>query len=185
MLDQIKNQIPAYAKDLKLNLSSLMREEKLTATQRAGVLFASALAAGNSSLIFLAEQEAREIIDDVAELENAKAANAVMGMTNIYYRFLHMAKDKEYGTMPAGLRMNVVGRPPADKVNFELYSLAVSAINGCEFCIAAHDEQLKKAGLSREGIQQAIRIASTVHAVASVLGGETALAQVPDAELAA
>ena len=175
MLDQIKNLIPAYAKDLKLNLSSLMREEKLTVTQRTGVLFASALAARNSSLIFLTETEARETIDDSAEIENAKAANAIMGMTNIYYRFLHMAKDKEYGAMPAGLRMNAVGNPPADKVNFELYSLAVSAINGCEFCVAAHDDQLKKAGLNREAIQQAIRIASTVHAIAAVLDGEEAL----------
>jgi alkyl hydroperoxide reductase subunit D len=175
MIDQIKDMIPAYAKDLKLNLSSLMREEKLTATQRNGVLLASALAARNSSLIFLAEQAARDGVEDVAEIENAKAAASMMAMTNIYYRFLHMAKDKEYGTMPAGLRMNVIGRPPADKVNFELYSLAVSAINGCEFCVAAHDEQLKKAGLTREAIQQAIRLSATVHAIAATLDGEAAL----------
>lgn len=177
MIDTIKSQLPSYAKDLKLNLSSLLREDKLDQTQKYGVLVASALAARSSSLIQAAVAEAAQHID-ASEIENAKAANAMMGMTNIYYRFLHMAKDKEYSNLPAGLRMQIIGNPPADKVNFELYSLAVSAINGCEFCVAAHDAQLQKAGLSREAIQQAIRIASTVHAVAGVLESEASLSQV-------
>lgn len=174
MLDTIKNNLPAYAKDLKLNLSSLLREETLDVTRRYGAVLAAALASGNESLIKAAYAEAQAQLSE-ADIENAKAANAIMGMTNIYYRFLHMAKDAEYQRMAAGLRMQIIGKPPADKVNFELYSLVVSAVNGCEFCVAAHDAELKKAGLSREEIQTSIRIAATIHAIAGVLTGETAI----------
>ncbi|TNE60965.1 MAG: alkyl hydroperoxide reductase [Alphaproteobacteria bacterium] len=174
MLDTIKNALPPFAKDLKLNLSSLLCEEVLNPTQRYGVLVASALAAKNAGLIRAAVAEAAANIN-ASEIENAKAANAIMGMTNIYYRFLHMAKDAEFGKMPAGLRMQIIGNPPADKHNFELYALAVSAVNGCEFCVAAHVNELKKAGLSHPQIQAAIRLSATVHAIAGVLESEAAL----------
>ncbi len=175
MLDTLKSQLPSYAKDLKLNLSSLMREEVLSPDRRFGALFAAALASGNETVIKALAAEASQHLS-VEEIENVKAANAIMGMTNIYYRFLHMAKDGEYQRMAANLRMQIIGKPPADKVNFELFSLVVSAVNGCEFCVAAHDAELKKAGLSREEIQASIRIAATVHAVAGVLTGEETLA---------
>jgi len=174
MLDTIKQQLPAYAKDLKLNLSSLMREEVLSPVRRYGALLAAALASGNTTLIKAVTEEAEGFLS-ASELENVRAANAMMAMTNIYYRFLHMAKDAEYSRMAAGLRMQVIGKPPADKTDFELYSLVVSSVNGCEFCVAAHDAELKKAGLSHAEIQASIRIAATVHAVASVLASEGAL----------
>jgi alkyl hydroperoxide reductase subunit D len=99
-----------------------------------------------------------------------------MAMNNIYYRFTHLAADPDYATMPARLRMNVIANPGVDKADFELWSLAVSAINGCGKCIDAHDQVLRKAGLSREAIQQAVRIASVIHAVAATLDGEQSLA---------
>lgn len=172
MIDTIKNALPSYAKDLKLNLSSLLREEVLSPIRRYGALFAAALASKNEALIEAAYVEVQDHLS-AEDIENVKAANAIMGMTNIYYRFLHMAKDSEYQRMAAGLRMQIIGKPPADKVNFELYSLVVSAVNGCEFCVAAHDAELKKAGLSREEIQASIRIAATVNAVAGVLTAES------------
>jgi alkyl hydroperoxide reductase subunit D len=92
-----------------------------------------------------------------------------MGMNNVYYRFLHLVEDAEYGQMPARLRMNIIGNPGIDKVDFELFSLAVSAINGCGMCIVSHERQLRKHGLSREAIQSGVRIAATIHAVAGVL----------------
>ena len=92
-----------------------------------------------------------------------------MGMNNIYYRFLHLVEDPEYAQMPARLRMNVIGNPGIDKLDFELLSLAVSAVNGCGMCIVAHEKQLRKHEVSREAIQSAVRIAATVHAVAGVL----------------
>lgn len=171
MLDDLKNTLPPYAKDLKLNLSSLMREETLDPVLRYGAVLAAAFATKNKALIKAAMDDAPEYLTQ-ADIDNAKAANAIMGMTNIYYRFLHMAKDAEYQRMAAGLRMQIIGKPPADKVNFELYALVVSSVNGCEFCVAAHDAELKKAGLTREEIQASIRIAATVHAIAGVIAVE-------------
>ena len=95
-----------------------------------------------------------------------------MGMNNVYYRFVHLASNKEYQTMPAKLRMNVIGNPGVEKADFELWSLAVSAINGCGMCIDAHEAELKKNGLSTEQIQTAVRIASVIAAVAALLDGE-------------
>ena len=96
------------------------------------------------------------------------AAAAVMAMNNVYYRFTHLAGNKEYLTMPAKLRMNVIGAPGIDKVDFELFSLAVSAMNGCGMCIDAHENVLKKAGATAEAIQTAVRIGAVMTAVATV-----------------
>ena len=112
---------------------------------------------------------------DAAHVSAAHAAAAIMGMNNVYYRFLHLVEDEEYAKLPARLRMNVIGNPGIDKADFELLSLAVSAINGCGTCVASHERQLRQHGLTREAVQSAVRIAATVHAVARVLesvGGE-------------
>jgi alkyl hydroperoxide reductase subunit D len=106
---------------------------------------------------------------DDAYINGARAAAAIMGMNNIYYRFLHLVEDSEYATMPARLRMNIIGNPGIDKLDFELLSLAVSAVNGCGMCITSHEKKLRGGGISREQIQSAVRIASVIHAVASVL----------------
>jgi alkyl hydroperoxide reductase subunit D len=92
-----------------------------------------------------------------------------MGMNNIYYRFLHLVEDSEYQAMPARLRMNILANPGIDKLDFELLSLAVSAVNGCGLCISSHEKKLRAHGYTREMIQSAVRIAATVHAVAGVL----------------
>jgi len=97
-------------------------------------------------------------------------------MNNIYYRSLHLMSDQEYLSMPAKLRMNVIGRPGVEKADFELYSLAVSAVNGCGMCLDAHEKELRKHGLGREAVQSALRIASVIHAVAVTLESEAALA---------
>lgn len=172
-LDALKDRLPDYAKDLKLNLSSLAGEPTLTDQQRAGTFVASALASRNAatSEAFLATFG--PLLTPEA-LTAAKAAAAIMGMNNIYYRFVHLASATDYKTLPAKLRMNVIARPGAAKADFELWCLAVSAINGCGACIDAHEHELRQAGLSVEAIQAAVRIAATVHAVAAVLDGEAA-----------
>jgi lipoyl-dependent peroxiredoxin subunit D len=174
-IETLKAGLPDYAKDLKLNLSSLLAETALTEQQRAGTFVASALAARNPALIAAILSDMAPVLSPEA-LAAAKAAAAVMAMNNIYYRFTHLASAPEYRTMPARLRMNVIGRPGVEKVDFELWSLAVSAINGCGMCIDAHEHELRKAGVSAEAIQAAVRIASVVHAVAATLDGEQAQA---------
>jgi len=172
-LETLKNRLPEYAKDLKLNLSSLAMEPSLTEQQRAGTFIACALASRNA-------ETTRAIMGEFAPklspeaLDAARAAASIMAMNNIYYRFTHLASQPDYKTMPAKLRMNVIGKPGVDKADFELWSLAVSAINGCGMCIDAHDKVLRAAGITAEQIQTAVRIASVVHAVAATLDGDSA-----------
>lgn len=173
-LDAIQAGLPAYAKDLKLNLSSIRQEEVLNPQRRWGTLLATALASRNASLIAAIAAEAAQHLSPEAQ-NAAKAAAAIMGMNNIYYRFVHLSSEKAYSTMPAKLRMQVIGNPGVDKADFELWSLAVSAVNGCGMCIDSHEKVLRNAGVSQEEIQAAVRIASVVHAIAAVLDGEAAL----------
>ena len=115
------------------------------------------------------------------EIAGAYEAANIMAMNNVYYRFVHLASNNVYGTKPAGLRMNVIGNPSIDKLDFELFSLAVSAINGCGLCIDSHEKVLTKAGVTEETIQQAVKIAAVVQAVAQSLVGQQALSSVQQA----
>ncbi len=172
-LDAIRQALPAHAKDIKLNLSNVIDDATLSEQQRYGALLAAALACRNGAVIAAAEAEAAQRLSAPA-LAAAKAAAAVMAMNNIYYRFVHLASAPEYATMRAGLRMNAIANPGVERADFELWSLAVSAINGCGMCIDAHEKELRKAGMRPEQIQAAVKIAAVVHAAAAVLDGEAA-----------
>ena len=174
-IEALKDSLPDYAKDLKLNLSSLAQEASLSEQQRAGTFIACALASRERSTTRAIMAEFAPKLSPDA-LTAARAAASIMAMNNIYYRFTHLASAPDYKTLPARLRMNVIGKPGVDKADFELWCLAVSAINGCGKCIDAHDRVLRAAGVSREAIQQAVRIASVIHAVAATLDGEQSLA---------
>ena len=173
-IETLKAALPDYAKDLRLNLSSLASEASLTEQQRAGSFVVSALASRNATVTQAVLAEFGPKLSPEA-LEAAKAAAAIMGMNNIYYRFVHLASAPDYKTLPAKLRMNVIAKPGVEKADFELWSLAVSAVNGCGMCIDAHEHELRKAGLSTEQIQASVRIAAVTHAVAAVLDGEDAI----------
>jgi alkyl hydroperoxide reductase subunit D len=179
-IESLKAALPEYAKDLKLNLSSVAAEAALTEQQRWGALVATAIASRNGAVIRAIEAEARAKLSPEA-LTAAKTAAAIMAMNNVYYRFVHLVGQNDYRTMPARLRMNALAKPGVDKVDFELWSLAVSAVNGCGMCIESHENVLREHGLSREPIQAAVRIAAVVHAVAVTLEAE----QTVPAELAA
>jgi alkyl hydroperoxide reductase subunit D len=167
-IDTLKAALPDYAKDLKLNLSSLASETLLSEQQKAGTFIASAIAARNPQLIEAVTAEFGPRLTPQA-LNAAKAAAALMAMNNVYYRFVHLASAGDYKTLPAKLRMNAIANPGVDKVDFELWSLAVSAVNGCGLCIDSHEKVVRQAGLSAEQVQAAVRIAAVVHAVAVTL----------------
>lgn len=173
-VDVLKNMLPDYAKDLKLNLSSLTGEEELNQQQLWGCFAACALAGRNETVIRNIMAEAQNNLSPDA-LNAAKSAAAIMAMNNVYYRFVHLASSKEYQSMPAKLRMNVIGNPGVDKADFELWSLAVSAMNGCGMCIDAHEKQLLAHDVTNAQIQTAVRIGAVVQAVSAVLDGEIAM----------
>ena len=163
-LDALRDQIPDYAKDIRLNLGTLASETTLNDQQKWGAFLASALASGNGAVI------------RAMAVTAAKAAAAIMAMNNVYYRATHLMHAEDYKQLPAKLRMNVIANPGVDKVDFELWSLAVSAVNGCGMCLDAHEKVVRKGGLSADQVHTALRIAAAVHAASAVLTGESALA---------
>jgi alkyl hydroperoxide reductase subunit D len=170
-LDLLKSALPDYAKDLRLNLESVLSEggaQGLELRQLRAVALASAIASRHKPLVGALEPVAAESLSP-AEIAGVRAAAAMMAMTNVYYRFTHLLSNKEYETMRAGLRMNVMRDPGIDKLSFELCALAVSAINGCGACVDSHEKTLREHGVSAQGVQSAARIAAVVHAVAVTL----------------
>ncbi len=170
-LSELKARIPGYAKDLRLNLDSVLAETGapgLNAKQIGLVALASAIAARHEPLVAAIAAEAAKHASP-QELDGARAAAAIMAMNNVYYRFIHLVGDVEYVTLRAGLRMNAIANPGCDKVDFELCSLAVSAINGCGTCVDSHEKALRRHGLSVQAVQSAARIAAVVHAAAVTL----------------
>ena len=175
-LDTLRDALPAYAKDISLNLGSLASETVLTDQQKWGAFVASAHAVGTPTVVKAVEAAADAAGLSAEAKTAAKAAAAIMGMNNVYYRSLHLMKNQEYTTIPARLRMNILANPGVEKVDFELWSTAVSAVNGCGMCLDAHEAELKKHGVPTQNIQAALRIAAVVNAASRVIAGEAALA---------
>ncbi|MCA1714718.1 MAG: carboxymuconolactone decarboxylase family protein [Gammaproteobacteria bacterium] len=170
-LTDLRNTLPDYAKDLKLNLDSVLGETGATGLdgkQIRAVALASAIAARHAPLVAAIEGFAAEQLSP-EELDGARAAAAIMAMNNIYYRATHLIHNDEYGQLRAGLRMNIIGASGLDKVTFELASLAVSAINGCGACLDSHERVLREHDVSAQGVQSALKIGAVVHAVAVTL----------------
>ncbi len=167
-MEQFLETIPDYAKDLKLNLSSGLRQPELTEQQTWGTVVCSAIASRNHKLNEVMLAEAAKHLNEQAMFA-AKAAAAMMGMNNIFYRFRHLSTNPKYAEMRAGLRMQVIRTHGSDPVDFELWCLAVSAINGCGVCVDSHEHVLREKGVSEETILAAVRIASVIHALAVVV----------------
>ena len=175
-IEQLKNQLPDYAKDIKLNLGSILTEEgaaDLNQKQIYHIALGVAFTLKNRQMIESILSDANSYLSE-ADIQAAKSAATIMAMNNIYYRFVHLTSDKSFASMPAKLRMNVIGNPGIDKKEFEIICLAISTINGCGMCIDAHTNELIKAGVSKLAIQSAVRIASVLNSVA--LGIELATA---------
>ena len=169
-LDQIKEQLPEYAKDTKLNLSTVLSETGspgLSETQIYGIALCSAVTIKNELLASAILNTAGEKLNE-AQITATKAAASLMAMSNIYYRFVHLVNDSHFAEMPARLRMNFMANPGVPKIDFELYSLTASIINGCGACMEAHTKHLLKLEASHDAIQSTARIAAVINAVGSL-----------------
>jgi alkyl hydroperoxide reductase subunit D len=170
-LESLRAAIPDFAKDLRLNLESVLAETGapgLAERQIRAIAYASAIASRHRPLTDALSAQAATVLSP-AELDGVRTAAALMAMTNVYYRFTHLVGDAEYATLRAGLRMNAMANPGIDKPTFELCALAVSAVNGCGACLESHEKVLRQHGLPAQAIQGAARIAAVVHAVAVTL----------------
>lgn len=166
-VENLKAALPEYAKDLKLNLGSISRSSALNEEQLWGTLLASAAATRNTQVLGEIGAEAAAILSSTA-YHAALGAAAVMAMNNVFYRgrgFL----EGQYDDLRPGLRMNIIANPGVDKANFELWSFAVSSINGCSHCMLAHEHTLREAGVDREVVLEALKAAAIVSGVAQAI----------------
>lgn len=171
-IDNLKSSLPEYAKDQKLNLGTLTRSTELNEEQLWGTMLASAAATRNDTVLSEIAEEAKEHLSAEA-VEAAYGAATVMAMNNVAYRAKSWLGD-DFAQVKFGLRMNIISKPGVEKANFELWSTAVSAINGCEHCLVAHANTIKEEGLTKEQIWEAIKVAGVIQAVAQAIQIEAA-----------
>ncbi len=167
-LQQLAATLPDAAKDIRLNLTSVLQQSSLSLAQRFGTALAVAFAARSPALAAAVTAAAGDQLP-AATAADAQAAAALMAMNNVYYRFRHMVGKPEYEQLPPRLRMQRLAAPAGDKVEFELFALAVSAVNGCETCVQAHERVVTAGGLTPAHVNDAVRIAAVFHAAAVVL----------------
>lgn len=161
-LDGLREAFAEPAKDIKLNLSGVASSEFLDTDQIWGIAMASAYYLGDLRLRDAILSDARAAGVGADLLEDAQAAASLMGMNTVYYRFRHLVGKESYGKKPARLRMSWMLKPKTGKANFELFSLAIAALAGCETCIKAHEASVLQHGLSEEHVHDAVRIAAVL-----------------------
>ena len=165
-VNQIKEALPEYAKDTKLNLDAVINRSTLNSTVAQGCALAAAMATGNGKLVSFIQSG----LEDSKERDAALTAASLMAMTNVWYPFVEMANDDRLKGLPAQLRMNAIAtHGGTSKPNFEAYSLAASIVGKCHFCISAHYATLKEEGYSVEQLRDIGRIAAVITSVAKVL----------------
>jgi alkyl hydroperoxide reductase subunit D len=168
-LDRLKERLPDHARDVRINLGVIASSTALSPAQAWTIAVACAHAARSPELVRAVEADTPL---EPAALAAARGAAAIMGMNNVYYRFVHFMGDaSDYGQLPARLRMQFIGNPGIDKLDFELACLAASAINGCESCVRSHERAVRERGGTREMVQDAVRIAAVIHSVAVAMPG--------------
>jgi len=175
-VENLKAALPEYAKDLKLNLGSITRSTVLNEEQLWGTLLASAAATRNTQVLAEIGAEAADHLSAEA-YQAALGAASIMGMNNVFYRgrgFL----EGQYDDLRPGLRMNIIANPGVENANFELWSFAVSSINGCSHCMVAHEHTLREAGISRESVLEALKAAAIISGVAQAIVTSQTLATV-------
>lgn len=164
-IEQLKEWIPDFASDVRLNLTSMIADDTLSPQSKYGLLLASVVATRNPFVIAAIESAASGVMMPAA-VAAAKYAASVTAVNNVYYRFVHLASNPEHKMMPARQRMNALGHPGVDRADYELWALAVSAINGCGACMDTHEKALRQSGVGSDTIQTAVRFAAIVQSVA-------------------
>ena len=165
-VEQIKEGLPEYAKDTKLNLDSVINRSSLDITEANACALAAAMATGNGKLVSFIQSN----LEDARERDAALTASSLMGMNNVWYPYVEMADDPNLKGLPAQLRMNAIStHGGTTKERFEAYSLAASIVGKCHFCVKSHYDNLKKMGYTVEQLRDIGRIAAVITSVAKVL----------------
>lgn len=172
-LSDLRNALPSYAADIGTNLDMLAAETILSDQQKWGCFLACAVSTGTPLVLQAIQQEADTKLSADAKVA-ARTAASIMAMNTVYYRAINLLQNHDYRGAPANLAMTALANPGVDKIDFELWALAVSAINGCGSCLNAHEAELHKRGVSVQRVQAALRIAALVNAASVVVRAESA-----------
>lgn len=165
-VEQIKEGLPEYAKDTKLNLDAVINRSTLDITEANACALAAAMATGNGKLVSFIQSN----LEDARERDAALTASSLMGMNNVWYPYVEMADDANLKGLPAQLRMNAIStHGGTTKERFEAYSLAASIVGKCHFCVKSHYDNLKRMGYTVEQLRDIGRIAAVITSVAKVL----------------
>jgi alkyl hydroperoxide reductase subunit D len=165
-VDQLKETIPDYAKDTKLNIDAVIKRSSLPVEEAEAVALAAAFATGNSKFWTWVHS----VLENRTEADAAVTAGSIMAQNNTWYPFVEMADDEQLKGLPAQLRMNAIAsHGGTTKARFEAYSLAASIVGKCHFCVKAHYETLKKEGYTVEQLRDIGRIAAVMNSVSKVL----------------
>lgn len=151
-----------YTRDLKVNLANALASDHLSEKETALLALAIAVNEKNKTLTSSFEKLSKEKEAGDEEIAEAIACASLLASNNVLYRFRHFTKKDRYNQLPARIKMNIMMKPVLGKEFFELISLAVSAVNGCEMCVASHEASLIELGASEERIFDAVRLASVV-----------------------
>jgi alkyl hydroperoxide reductase subunit D len=177
-IEHLKLRLPDHARDLKLNLGVIANTAALSPQQAWGTAITAAVTSRNPEVVAAIEDAARAQLAPES-ITAARGAASIMAMNNIYYRFLHtMGEASEYAQMPARLRMQILGKPGVDPLDFELWCLAASAITGCEMCVRAHENSVRDRRGTTEQVHEVVRIAAVIHALALTLEAAPRLAAI-------
>jgi alkyl hydroperoxide reductase subunit D len=158
-----------YLKDLKMNISTALSAETLGAKTARLIGLAVAANERNDKLQAAFEASARAEGATDAEIAEVIACTSLMNTNNVYYRFRHFMHDEFYDKAPAGIRMSIMASPVLGKELFELISLAVSSINGCELCVTSHEKTLVAHGTEKIRIHDAVRLAAVLKSLTVLL----------------
>ncbi|MGZ3820255.1 MAG: carboxymuconolactone decarboxylase family protein, partial [Mucilaginibacter sp.] len=131
-----------YLRDLKLNFSSALTSEHLSTKECALIGLSTAINNNNKVLVQFFTRYAEEQGATAAETAEAAGCASLLASNNIFYRFRHFTQKEKYTQIPARIRMQLMMKPATGKEFFELMSLAISAVNGCEMCVNAHEDSL-------------------------------------------
>jgi alkyl hydroperoxide reductase subunit D len=167
-VDQLKEGIPDYAKDTRLNIDAVVKRSTLAPEEAEACALAAAFATGNTRLWTWIQGQ----VADQTEANAAVTAASLMAMNNVWYPYLEMAGDENLSGLPAQLRMNAIAtHGGTTRARFEAYSLAASIVGKCHFCVKAHYDTLKKEGYMVEQLRDIGRIAAVMTAVSRVMTG--------------
>ncbi|MFW5759518.1 MAG: carboxymuconolactone decarboxylase family protein [Cyclobacteriaceae bacterium] len=158
-----------FIKDLKVNVKNVLVSDHLNEKEAALLGLAIAINQNNNILVDYFTDLSKEKEATEAEIADAVACASLLASNNVFYRFRHFTQKEKYEQLPARIKMNIMMKPVLGKEFFELVSLAVSAVNGCEQCVKSHEQSLIDLGSNEERIFDAVRLSSVVVSLSKVI----------------